>query len=136
MTRAELPGWVVPAFAEVAAVRRAVAGGEETPEDSSLAVGRALDWVAGVVEIAPLTMYQAEPARSRVEAERLCAYELLTSRSATDAEYGQLGYVPLAPHPSVTSPQYGGGIWEALTWLLGESDHAPGLQYRRDSAAR
>ena len=134
MTRAELPGWVVPAFAEVAAVRRAVAG-EETREAGSLAIGRALDWVAGVVEIAPLTMYRAEPARSRVEAERLCAYELLTSRPATDAEYEQLGYVPLAPDPSVTSPQYGGGIWEALTWLLGESDHAPGLQYRRDSAA-
>lgn len=83
----------------------------------------------------PLTMYQVEPAQLRFQAERLCAYELLTSRPATDAEYEELGYVPLAPDPSVLSPEYGGGVWEALTWLLGESDGAPGLRYRRRRVA-
>jgi hypothetical protein len=135
MAGAELPGWVVPAFAEVAAVRRAAAG-EETQVASWLAVGRALDWVGGVVEVAPLTMYRVEPAQLRVQAERLCAYELLTGRPAADAEYAELGYVPLAPDPLVISPDYGGGVWETLTWLLGESDHAPGLQYRLRRGAR
>ena len=124
-----MPDWVMPAFDEVAAVRRS-ATGSALGEPSWLAIGRTLDWVAGIEPMTPLTGFRDEPSRPRATAERLCAYELLTGRPAADADYERLGYVPLAADEGLMDTEYAGGVWHALAWLLGESRHQPGLRYQ------
>lgn len=134
MAHAVMPEWVVPAFDQVAAVRRS-ATGDALSEATWLGIARALDWVAGIEPVAPLTLFRDEPSLPRVLAERLCAYELLTGRPAADADYERLGYVPLAPDEGLMDADYAGGVWHALAWLLGESQHEPGLRYQVRRAA-
>ena len=52
-----------------------------------------------------------------------------------DADYERLGYVPLAPDEGLMDTDYAGGVWHALAWLLGESQHEPGARYRVRRAA-
>jgi hypothetical protein len=94
-----------------------------------------LDWVAGIEPVTPLTRFRDEPVVVRVLAERLCAFELLTGRPAADSDYERLGYMPLAPEASLMDTDYAGGVWETLTWLLGESQHEPGARFRVRRAA-
>jgi hypothetical protein len=129
MARVVLPEWVVPAFDQVAGVRRS-ATGTALREPSWLGIARALDWVAGIELVTPLTVFRDEPSLPRTLAERLCAYELMTGRPVPDADYERLGYVPLAPDEGLMDPQYAGGVWHVLAWLLGESQHQPGLRYQ------
>ena len=134
MARAVMPEWVVPSFEAVASVRHSAAGAA-VGDGSWRGIAQALDWVAGIEPVAPLTGYRDEPLRVRVLAECLCAYELVTGRPAVDADYERLGDVPLAPDEAHMDPAYASGVWETLTWLLGESQHAPGLRFRRGDAA-
>jgi hypothetical protein len=129
VARVVMPEWVVPAFDEVAAVRRSAAGAV-MGEPNWLAIARSLDWVAGIEPMTPLTGFRDGPSLPRTLAERLCAYELLTGRPAADADFERLGYVPLAPDEGLVDLDYAGGVWHALAWLLGEAQHEPGARYR------
>ena len=73
--------------------------------------------------------------RADIWAFGVVVYELVTGRPAVDADYERLGDVPLAPDEAHMDPAYASGVWETLTWLLGESQHAPGLRFRRGDAA-
>lgn len=133
MVQTPMPDWAVPAFEEVAAMRRSA--GAATGDSHELGIMRALDWAAGVYPVTPLTGFRDAPTLPRAMAERLCAYELVTGRAAADEEYERFGYLPLAPEETLMNPANGGGVWEALTWLLGESDHVPGSRFRSGGVA-
>ena len=112
VAHAVMPEWVVPAFDQVAAVRRS-ASDAELSELTWVGIARTLDWVAGIEPETPLTLSRDEPTLPRTLAERLCAWELLTGRPAADADYERLGYVPLAPDESLMDRDYASAVGDA-----------------------
>jgi hypothetical protein len=128
-----MPEWVVPTFDEVVAVRRSAVAALR--KANGLGTVRALDWVASVEPVTPLTGFRDAPAMPRVLAERLCAWESLTGRPVADADYERLGYEPLAPDEALMDREYAGGVWHALAWLLGEEREPPSVLYQARRAA-
>ena len=132
-----LPGWVLPPDADVSRVRersRAYVVDEavdgvlhEPPPD--LGIMLAIDWVAGLSPVSPLTVLLDAPLPRRVVVERLLAFELMSGRPVSDAEYERYGYAPLYPNDKFADVRYAGGVWHALEWLLGETEHEPGIRY-------
>lgn len=137
MTGLVLPGWALPPVDRVTAVRDRAAvevvasavDGVVRELSTELGIVTAIEWVGGRLQATPLTVELDAPLPRRVVVERLLAWELMSGRPVPDAEYERYGYEPLRPNDAYLNAQYAGGVWHALEWLLGETEHEPGIRY-------
>lgn len=138
MTDLVLPGWVLPPIDRVTAVRNraaadvvagAVDGVVTGLSTTELGIMCAIDWVGGRLPAAPLTVLLDAPLPHRVVVERLLAFEMVSGRAVPDSAYERYGYEPLYPGDMVLHVDYAGGVLEGLGWLLGKTQHEPGIRY-------
>jgi hypothetical protein len=132
-----VPAWSTPGDPVVRLVRRRTdiwrerTGGEARYEG----IADALDWVAGVRDLSPVSGL-AEPATSaRVLAEVIAAEYALADPPMSAEEYerrtrqlGQGIFYPTAISPRShgnARSRYVMGVLETLRWLLGELDRPP-----------